>query len=96
LCAVYRQGSHASSKSAQRVEIHAHRHNNGMMSMEQVDAITVPAGGEFVFAPGDHHIMLIGLIKPISEGDQVDLSLSADNGEVIKLLLPVRSVLNEH
>ena len=86
----------AVSDSAEKAEIHAHRHHNGMMSMERVQSITIPAKGEFVLAPGDHHLMLINLYKPLQEGDVVAIELMADSGVVLNLHLPVRSVLNEH
>lgn len=85
-----------SSSGSQRAEIHTHRHSAGMMSMVKVDSITVPAGGEFVLAPGKHHMMLIGLHKPLREGDEVTMSLSNDLGLLAEFTLPVRSVLNEH
>lgn len=85
-----------SSSGSQRAEIHAHRHSAGMMSMVKVDSITIPAGGEFVLAPGGHHVMLIGLHKLLREGDQVTIGLSNDSGLLTEFTLPVRSVLNEH
>lgn len=86
----------ASSDSAERAEIHAHVHNNGMMRMEKVDKITVPAGGQFILAPGEHHLMLINLLRPLKEGDSVSITLSLGDGSSQTLQLPVRSVLNEH
>lgn len=86
----------ATTGSAERAEIHAHRHRDGMMSMERVDSISVPAKGEFVLAPGGHHLMLINLHKPLREGDTVSIELTDNNGKVLALKLPVRSVLNEH
>ncbi|MFT5691139.1 MAG: copper(I)-binding protein [Oceanicoccus sp.] len=86
----------ASSKSAERLEFHAHHHSGGMMSMKRVDNIVVPAKGVFDLKPGDHHLMLINLVGFLREGDSVDLILEMQSGETIALTLPVRSVLNEH
>lgn len=86
----------ASSDSAEQTEIHAHVHNNGMMRMEKVDSITVPAKGRFVLAPGEHHLMLINLSKPLKQGDQVTIALSLGDGSIQTVQLPVISVLNEH
>lgn len=88
--------SSIASSGSQRAEIHAHRHSAGMMSMVKMDSITIPAGGEFVLAPGKHHMMLIDLHKPLREGDQVTMSLSNESGLLTEFTLPVRSVLNEH
>ncbi|MFA7553957.1 MAG: copper chaperone PCu(A)C [Spongiibacteraceae bacterium] len=86
----------AKSDSAERVEFHVHKHQNGMMRMEQVNNVVIPAGGEFVLVPGGYHLMLIGLHKPLREGDDVDIELYTEKLETIQLRLPVRSVLNEH
>lgn len=86
----------ASSDSAEQTEIHAHVHNNGMMRMEKVDSITVPAKGRFVLAPGEHHLMLINLSKPLKQGGQVSITLSLGDGSMQTVQLPVISVLNEH
>lgn len=82
--------------SAETAEFHAHQHRDGLMRMTPVEHITIPAGGEFVLAPGDHHLMLIDLLKPLREGDQVTITLQSVQGEAVRAVLPVRSVLNEH
>lgn len=84
------------SPLAERVEIHAHRHDGGMMRMEQVPSITVKSGGQFVLAPGQYHLMLIGLQHTPREGEQVPLRLLSGDDTVLDIELPVRSVLNEH
>lgn len=86
----------ASSDSAEKTEIHAHVHSDGMMRMEKVDSMTVPARGRFVLAPGNHHLMLINLLKPLKQGDRVNITLSFANGSTQTMQLPVISVLNEH
>jgi copper(I)-binding protein len=88
--------NHSKSDSSESAEFHGHKHHNGLMRMEQVESITIPAGEEFVFEPGDHHLMLLGLIKPLRDGDQVTINLQATNGQSFTAQLPVRSVLNEH
>ena len=40
-----------------RVEIHEHVHKNGMMHMQQVDFVEVPANQQIVFQPGGFHLM---------------------------------------
>ena len=85
----------AASNGSTAAEVHSHKHNNGMMSMEKVDQITVPAKGEFVLAPGKYHLMLINLTKPLREGDEVIIQLFNGDVELTSATLPVRSVLNE-
>lgn len=86
----------AVSASAKLAEFHSHRHNDGLMRMVKEDSIIIPAGGEFVLKPGEYHLMLMDLVKPLREGDEVALTLYTTDGEAISMQLPVRSVLNEH
>ncbi|WP_414730357.1 copper chaperone PCu(A)C [Zhongshania aliphaticivorans] len=81
------------SDAAERLEIHGHQHRNGMMSMQREDAVTVPAKGEFVFAPGAYHLMLINLTRPLADGDRVKFTLKTAEGEVLAIDAPVISVL---
>lgn len=61
----------SSSPLAASVEIHTMQMNGSVMSMREVPAIELPAGQ----AVGNFHIMLMGLKKPLKEGDKVPLSL---------------------
>jgi hypothetical protein len=85
-----------SSDSAERVEIHMHRHNNGMMRMEQVESITVPAGAVFTFEPGAYHLMLVNITRPLVEGDNVQLKLEFNHAEQVTVDLPVQNIMREH
>lgn len=86
----------AYSKAAKKVELHTHLHENGMMKMRQVDAITVPKKGEVALKPGGYHIMLIGLIKPLKNNDKVRLTLEFDDGSQKQLEMPVTSSHSGH
>jgi copper(I)-binding protein len=46
------------------------------MSMQQVDGIDVPPGGDAVLEPGGFHAMLVGVTDELTEGDTVDLTLT--------------------
>jgi copper(I)-binding protein len=85
-----------SSDSAERVEIHAHRHNNGMMRMEKIDSVSLPAGSDFVFMPGDHHLMLINLNRSLTAGDTVRLKLEFNHAEPLIIDAPVQNIMQEH
>ncbi len=82
----------ASSRQIPRVEFHQHQQKHGTMHMMQVREISVPANGEFHFMPGQHHIMLMGLLSPLSEGDSIRLQLMRANGELLEIDLPVKPV----
>ena len=81
--------------AAERLEIHRHRHNNGMMSMQREEQLCIPAGERVDFAPGGIHLMLLNLHAPLRDGDQVDLSLEVDDATVKNFSAPVISVLKQ-
>mgnify|MGYP000126706010 FL=1 len=85
-----------STDAADRVEMHRHEHNNGMMTMREVDELTIEAQSSLQFAPGGLHLMLIGLKQPLREGDRVTLQFTNVAGESVHTEFPVISVVNEH
>jgi hypothetical protein len=54
--------------AAQKCELHLSETSNGVMKMQMVDSIEVPAGGATSFAPQGAHIMLMGLKAPLKKG----------------------------
>ncbi len=78
-----------SSPVSERVELHTHIHENGMMMMRPVEKIEVPAGGEAALAPGGAHLMLIGLNSPMTEGKEFPLTLRFEHAGEIALTVKV-------
>ncbi len=73
----------ASGDVAERVELHTHLMEGDVMKMRRVDAVEVPAHGMAALAPGSFHVMLIGLTRPLKEGENFPLTLTfRDAGEV--------------
>lgn len=64
------------SPVARNVALHAHRMVGNVMQMAPVLGITIPAGQLVALKPGGRHVMLIGLTKPLKDGDKVPLVLS--------------------
>ncbi len=83
----------AESDVAERVELHTHLHDNGVMKMRQVEKIEVPARGETVLAPGGFHVMLIGLKQPLELGQMVDIKFNFDDGSSEQIQAEVKSVM---
>jgi hypothetical protein len=80
----------ASSPAAAVVELHLSSMNEeGMMSMNQVTEIPVPAGGEAVLKPGSYHVMLIDLIEPLEAGSEIELALEFMAGDPQTITVPV-------
>jgi copper(I)-binding protein len=83
----------AASPASEVVELHLSSMNEeGMMSMDQVTEIPIPAGGEAVLKPGSYHVMLIGLVEPLTEGTEVEISLEFMTAEPQTISVPVMAL----
>jgi hypothetical protein len=69
---------------AARVEIHSSSMAGGIMSMAQVQSVSVPAGGRVTFGPGAYHLMIIGLKRALKAGDQIPATLSFASGAKVR------------
>lgn len=69
----------ASSPVAQIVEIHQMKMDGGMMKMSAIERLPLPAGKSVELAPGGYHVMLMGIAKPLKEGDTVPLTLTFED-----------------
>jgi copper(I)-binding protein len=49
------------SPIAGSAQLHEHVHKDGLMKMQQVQSVEVPAGGDVSFAPMAYHVMLLDL-----------------------------------
>lgn len=65
----------ASSPLAERVEVHATVHDGEVARMRKVDPLHVAAGERLVLEPGGMHLMLMGLRKPLAEGERIPVVL---------------------
>lgn len=66
----------ASSPVADKVEIHTHAQEGGVMKMMQIKEVPLDPGKKLVMKPGAEHIMLIGLKRPLAEGETFPLTLT--------------------
>lgn len=69
----------ASSPVAQVVEIHQMKMDGGMMKMSAIERLPVPAGKAVDLSPGGYHVMLMGIAKPLQDGDTVPLTLTFED-----------------
>ena len=80
----------ASSELAEIVEIHTMEQVGEMMKMKEIQNLSIPANGSTALAPKGYHIMLIGLLRPLSEGETVSISLNFANGTIVTVDAVVR------
>jgi copper(I)-binding protein len=73
-----------SSPIAERIEVHQSRLIDGQRLMGLLaEGIAIPAGSTLTLEPGSQHLMLIGLRRPLVQGDTFPLTLHfARAGEV--------------
>ena len=81
-----------SSPAAEVVELHTHTMEGGMMRMRQVDKIDLPAGETVSLQPGGLHVMLIGLKQKLVPDEEVELTLTLEDGSSVTLKAPVRKL----
>ena len=68
-------------EGAGRVEIHTTREVDGMVRMQQLSQLQLPAGDSVELAPGGIHLMLLDLVRMPAPGQEVRLCLELASGE---------------
>ena len=82
---------------AEKVEVHAMSMDGGVMRMRPLaEGLDVPAGGEVALKPSGMHLMLIGLKRPLVEGETVAMTLLFDGGARVETELPVEGIGGRH
>lgn len=76
---------YVSTNAAEISEMHQMSHTNGMMKMQQVDRIAIPAKNKVVLEPGGWHIMLIHQVKPFKKGESVPILLNFQDGKHLEI-----------
>jgi len=83
----------AASDVAARVELHTHLlDDGGVARMRRVEAIAVEPDADAVLAPGGLHVMLMGVTRPLADGDVVALTLIFETTGEVAVSAPVRAI----
>jgi len=83
----------AASPVAKIVEIHEMKMEGGMMKMNAVDKLALPAGKAVDLKPGGYHVMLMDLVKPLKDGEIVPLQLTFEDKAGKKQTVDVKAVV---
>lgn len=83
------------SPQFETIEMHRTSLKNGMMRMEKVDKIEVPAGSELRLEPNGYHLMMMGNPLPLATGAQVTLDLKWSDGSTQRVIAGVRPSENK-
>lgn len=79
-----------STPAAARAELHTHMQDaNGVMAMTRIDSVTIPAKAMHALERGGDHVMLLGLTKPLAQGETIPLTLTFAKGGEITVDVPV-------
>lgn len=66
--------------------------DNGASHMEEVEEIPVPAGESVELTSGGHHVMVLDIPEPLTEGDEFTATLTFDGGTELDLTVPVEDM----
>ncbi|MET1080591.1 MAG: copper chaperone PCu(A)C [Pseudomonas sp.] len=80
----------ADTPVAGKAQLHQHLNRDGLMKMEHVAAVDVPAGGEAVFAPMGYHVMLFDLKQPLRDGTRFALTLHFEKAGDVQVEVAVQ------
>lgn len=84
--------SSVTSAAAGSVELHqtlATAEGEMVMSHKE-DGFTIPAGGTLLLEPGADHIMLMGLLSPVTAGAEVAFTLVFADGSTLDFTAPAK------
>ena len=86
----------AASPVAGIVEVHEMKMEGGVMRMNAVDKLALPAGKAVELKPGGYHVMLMDLTRTLKEGDTVPVTLTfedkAGKKQTVEVKAPVRGL----
>lgn len=80
----------ASSPDFKSVQIHSVSMDKGMMHMQHMHKLHIPAKGQVELKPGSMHLMLMSPKKPLKLSDQAVIVLKTDSGKMLELFVPVK------
>lgn len=81
----------ARSPACGMLMLHKSDNMGGMMHMEDVAKVEVPAGGTVAFAPGGYHLMCMQPSADIKPGGKVKITLGFSDGSSLEAPFAVRS-----
>ena len=77
------------SSAAEEAQLHRHIMENGIARMASIAAIELAQGKAVKLDPQGLHVMLVGLKKPLQEGDRIALTLVFEKSGDMPVEVPV-------
>lgn len=79
----------ASTPVAGKAELHEHLHADGVMKMQEVKDVAIPAGGEVKFEPMGYHVMLLDVKQQAKDGERFPLILDFEKAGKVEVEVAV-------
>jgi copper(I)-binding protein len=80
----------AASDVAERVELHTHIMDGDVMRMVEVEeGFAIPAGETIALERGGMHVMFLGLIRALEQGDEIEVTLTFEEAGEMTVTVPV-------
>ena len=83
------------SPAASAVEVHESVMYGEVMRMQKVEELELPAHGTVEMKPGGVHLMLLGITRPLEDGEEIEITLRFMRSGEMTVTLPVRLVGGE-
>ena len=83
------------SNLADRIELHRHSHEGGMMKMRREQQVIVPAHTRVTFTSGAYHLMFFNLLREIRTGDEVEITLIFEGDQRYPVTAQVKSLFDQ-
>jgi copper(I)-binding protein len=83
----------ASTEAAKKIEIHEMAVTDGVMTMRPVErGLMIEARHAVKFAPGGLHLMIVGLVTPLVQGNKLPVMLTFEKAGEIAVSFDVRAM----
>jgi copper(I)-binding protein len=82
----------ATADKSEKVELHTHTMDEGIMMMREVESYELPVGETTTLEPMGHHIMLMGLNAPLAAGETFPVTLTLENQGAVEVQVEIKAL----
>ncbi len=75
---------------SEKAELHLSKKEGGVAKMIRQETLEVPPESSLLLKKGSYHIMLMGLKRELSQGDEISCTFSFERAGLIDLDIPVK------
>lgn len=81
-----------STEVAETSMLHESKMVDGVMVMEHVEEISIPAGNDVAFEPGALHVMLMSLTEPLKRGAAFEITLHFEKAGDVPVVVEITGI----